>query len=376
MTWGAMNMYIEIAPVAAQTIAQVENDFDFLSDEYKELFGRSDATAFQRPLWLHCIYTLLAPGIGAKPHIITARSCTGELRMVIPLVLQRSMDVTVLQPADLGVSDYNRIVASDETLSSLSRDGAFLKRVRALLEPADVLIFRKIQRSPAIVAAILGNGKPTLNENAGYELALGGGTFDEWQKAALKKKFRNSIRRRRRGLEEDHTNVEFVTFTSPADIEKAIRFIRDLRTVRFKDDILRDAYFNFYLRYAIDGAASGEAVTSGLVADGRLISADFGIVNANAHHSILCASRLDEYGQYSPGLQSLFDLIRRSHERGQVRFDFGIGKTRQKSDFGSTEIPLYNLTIAMSMSGQMISLIFNRAKPLKTFLRRLVGRIR
>jgi CelD/BcsL family acetyltransferase involved in cellulose biosynthesis len=124
------------------------------------------------------------------------------------------------------------------------------------------------------------------------------------------------------------------------------------------------------------GAASGEAVTSGLVVDGRLVSADFGIVSGNAHYSILCASNLDEYGQYSPGLQSLFATIRHCHEQGQTRFNFGIGKTRQKSDFGSTEIPLYNLTVARSTSGQVVSLIYNRAKPLKTFLRRMTRWIR
>ena len=373
-----MNMHIDIAaPVVAHTIVGIENDFDFLSDEYKELFGRSDVTAFQRPLWLHCIYTVLAPRIGAKPHIIAVRTCTGELKMLIPLVLQRSFDVSILQPADLGVSDYNCIVADSETVSKLSRDEGFVKRIRALLEPADVLIFRKIQNSPAAVAAILGDGRKTPNENAGYELALGAGTFEEWQKASLKKKFRNGVRRRQRCLESAHRSVEFVTFTTPGDIERAIRFIRDLRTARFKDDILMwEAYLDFYLHYAIAGAASGEAVTSGLVVNGQLISADFGIVSANDYYSILCAAKLDEYGQYSPGLQSLFAIIRNSHAMGKVRFDFGIGRTRQKSDFGCTEIPLYNLTVARSMSGQVVSLVYNRAKPLKTFLRRMTGWIR
>ena len=373
-----MNKHVEIvAPVAAQLIAQVENDFDFLSTEYRELFGRSGATAFQRPLWLHCIYTVLVRRLGAKPHIVTVRGCTGELVMVIPLVLQRTFEVSILQPADLGVSDYNCIVAEKHILAAAASDSDLRKRIRALLEPADILIFRKIQNCPAAVAAILGDGSRHLNENAGYELALGAGTFEEWQKSSLKKKFRNGLRRRQRVLESDHESVEFAAFTAPGDIEKAIRFIRDLRTARFEDDILlQDAYLDFYLHFAVTGAASGEAVTSGLVVDGRLISADFGIVSGNTHYSILCASNLDEYGTYSPGLQSLFAAIRRSHEQGQTRFNFGIGRTRQKTDFGSTEIPLYNLTVARSTSGQLVSLIYNRAKPLKTFLRRMTGWVR
>ena len=128
--------------------------------------------------------------------------------------------------------------------------------------------------------------------------------------------------------------------------------------------------------YAVLGAATGEAVTSGLRVRGELVSADFGMDSDDAHYSILCASKLDDYRAYSPGLQSLFAIIRRSHEQGLKRFDFGIGKTRQKSDFGSTEIPLFNLTVARSVKGRAVSLVYDRAKPVKTLLRRLTGKIR
>ena len=370
-------MYIEIVRPADQRLsASVAADFNFLSPEYRALFAASGATAFQSPLWLHSLYAVLAKGMDARPHVVTLRDRAGRLRMVIPLVLQRAAGVGILQPADLGVSDYNAIVAERATLEQAASDPDLVAQIRKCLEPGDVLIYRKIQRCPKAVAAILG-GTETLNDNAGYELALGVGTFDEWQKTVLKKKFRNGIRRKLQGLQEAHGKVESVTFTEEADIKRAIRFIRDLRTARFCDDILHnDAYLAFYTRVAVMGAESGEAVTSGLLVDGELVSADFGIVNDNAHHAILCASRIDEYGHYSPGLQSLFAMIRRSHEHGRARFDFGIGKTRQKSDFGSTEIPLYNLTVARSIKGKAVSLVYNQAKPLKTLLRRFDPRIR
>ena len=370
-------MYIEIVRPADQRLsASVAGDFNFLSPEYRALFAASGATAFQSPLWLDSLYAVLARRMGARPHVVTLRDRARRLRMVIPLVLQRAAGINILQPADLGVSDYNAFVADKATHELAASDPDLIGQIRQCLAPADVLIFRKIQRCPKSVAALF-RGTETLNDNAGYELALGVGTFDEWQKAALKKKFRNGIRRKLQGLQEAHGSVETVTFSDRADIERAIRFIRDLRTARFADDILHnEAYLDFYTRVAVMGAESGEAVTSGLLVNGELVSADFGIVNDNAHHAILCASRIDEYGHYSPGLQSLFAMIRRSHENGRARFDFGIGKTRQKSDFGSTEIPLYNLTVARSMKGKAVSLVYNQAKPLKTLLRRIDGRLR
>ena len=175
----------------------------------------------------------------------------------------------------------------------------------------------------------------------------------------------------------DHKSVEFVTFTSAAEIENAIRFIGESRPARFKDDILQQKpYRDFYLHHAIAGAGSGEAVTTGMIVDGVLVSADFGIVAANTYVSILCSARIEDYGQYAPGLQSLLALIRQRHEMGELRFDFGIGSSRQKSDFAATEIPLYNFTVASSMSGHAVSLVYNQAKPLKTLLRKLVGWIR
>ena len=46
----------------------VEQSFDFLSPEYAELFDRSAATAFQHPIWLHSLYTRLAPEAGRNPR--------------------------------------------------------------------------------------------------------------------------------------------------------------------------------------------------------------------------------------------------------------------------------------------------------------------
>ena len=358
--------------------ARLENDFDFLSPEYEDLFRRSGATAFQRPLWLHSLYTILAPRLGAKPHIVAVRrDRSGELLMLIPMIIQKTFAVSILQPADLGVCDYNSLIAEPDTLAALPGNAALLRQVRGYLDAGDVLIFRKIQHSPAALAAILGHGEQRPCDNSGFEVELFANRFEDWRKAKLKKDFRNGTSRRLRKLKADHGSVDFVTFTQAADIDKAIRFIGTLRTKRFRDDILKnDAYLDFYLHYALAGAASGEAVTSGLIVDGVLVSADFGIVNSGAYHSILCAALLAEYGQYAPGLQALSALIEERSRIGEVRFDFGIGKSRQKTDFAATEIPLYNLTIPRSVSGHVVSLVYNRAGPLKTTLRNLVGWVR
>ena len=374
-----MNMHVNDADLGtASLLVRVENDFDFRSTEYLELFRRSGATAFQLPFWLHAIYTVLAPGQGARPHILAVRRArTGELLMIVPLVMQKSLQIRLLQPADLGVCDYNCIIAEPEVAAALPGNEEFRRQMRGLLDAGDVLIFRKLRHSPSEIADIFGPGSESRNDNEGFETELTGDSFEDWQKSRLKKSFRNGANRRLRNLLADHRSVDFTTFTKPEEIEQAIRFIAEHRSARFKDDILRQQpYLDFYLHCALAGAASGEAVTSGLVVDGTLVSADFGIVGGGVYHSILCAKRPDQYGRYAPGLLALLALIRKRHEMGESRFDFGIGKSRQKSDLAGTEIPLYNVTIARTMSGRLVSLIYNKAKPLKTVLRKSLGWIR
>ena len=186
----AIDMHVNDAEAgSASTVARIENDFDFLSSEYNNLFQRSAASAFQSPLWLHLIYTVLAPKLGAKPHIVAVRHRkSGALKMIIPLVIQRALEVDILQAADLGVSDYNCIVADPHTLSELARHADFLAQSKSLSTPEMCLSFAR-WRFSGETAAILGRSKQARNENSGYEIALFGDTFEEWQKATLKNRF-------------------------------------------------------------------------------------------------------------------------------------------------------------------------------------------
>jgi len=71
-------------------VVQAHESFDFLSDEYAELFLHSQATAFQHPVWLDRLYAKLAPHVGAQPLIMTVRSrADGRLALLLPLLRRR-----------------------------------------------------------------------------------------------------------------------------------------------------------------------------------------------------------------------------------------------------------------------------------------------
>ena len=70
----------------------IEQSFDFLSEDYAELFDRSAATAFQHPIWLHSLYVRLAANAGATPLVVVVRDrATGTLAMVLPLLRMRQI---------------------------------------------------------------------------------------------------------------------------------------------------------------------------------------------------------------------------------------------------------------------------------------------
>ena len=68
----------------------IDNQFDFQSDEYADLFRRAVATAFQHPDWLSAIYRRLVPQLNVEPLIVTVRAAPNRrLLMVLPLIRRR-----------------------------------------------------------------------------------------------------------------------------------------------------------------------------------------------------------------------------------------------------------------------------------------------
>jgi CelD/BcsL family acetyltransferase involved in cellulose biosynthesis len=368
-----MNMHFDgkTGPAGIMVVG-TENDFDFRSDEYQALYEQSNASGFQNPLWLDCFYKVLVPGVSAEPLILTVRA-GGALQAVIPLVSQRVAGATILQAADLGVADYNMVVCPSETFEALCGDEAVRAALVERIAFADILFLRKVRRDAEALDRLFGRADRSSCENSAYVIDLKPGEFESWRKEYLKKGFRKNIDRRRRKLKDEHEQVGWRIFTKPGEIEAAMDFIRRERTRRFSNDILADdAYFAFYKACALAGAESGETLTSGMVVDDRIVSADFGVMGKDRLHSILCAADIENFGTYAPGLQSLHDLIWERSDRGDMRFDAGIGNSRYKHDFSAREIPLDNLSVSLSLKGQAIAAIYHRSKPLKNFLRNVV----
>jgi CelD/BcsL family acetyltransferase involved in cellulose biosynthesis len=71
------------------------------------------------------LYEELAPSQGAMPRlvVVTERN-TGEIALILPLVIRKKRTLTVASFADLGVSDYGGPILGPAVLKNDARSGA------------------------------------------------------------------------------------------------------------------------------------------------------------------------------------------------------------------------------------------------------------
>lgn len=355
----------------------IEADFDFLSAEYRRFYQPQRATAFQAPLWMDMVHRRLAPGLGAKQHTLTIRSRgDGALIAVIPLILQRSMRVAMLQFADFGVCDYNGAVADADTLSMIAADSDVLVRVEALTKGCDLLMLRKIREDSFDVSRVFPGSQSSPGENPAYHSVIGD-DLEEWRRRTLSKKFSKELARLQRQTEREFGSYEHRAAASESEIVAAFDFLRTVRQGRFDGDLLDNPlYFEFYRDYAMAAHSAGEAITYVSYIAGKPVAVLFGLNGDGEFHPVLIGSDTEHFRRCSPGIQILYQIIKLRFEQGFRRFDMGLGNTGYKSHFRVEETRLRNHTRARSIAGSAVALVYHRSKPVKNFLRKYVANVR
>lgn len=368
---------IDQQSIQLDVVIDVEPGFDFLSAEYRAFHSLRRATVFQAPLWLDAIHRKLVPALGATQYTLTIRSRHDKaLLAVIPLVIQKSAGLSILQPADFGVCDYNSIVADAHVLETLAADQSIIDRIDRLLGVAGVLIFRKVRDDGFDARRLFRKTTATPCENAAYHSEIGD-DFEAWQRRTIRRKFSKELGRLGRQIEREFGPYEHRQAESEAEIREAFAFLRDSRTGRFERDLLdNEAYFAFYSDYAVTAAQSGDAITYISTLAGKPVAVLFGLAGAGEFHAVLIGSDIDNYGRFSVGTQIIYRVIKLRFEQGFRRFDMGLGNTGYKSHFRVDETTLHNFTASRSLAGSALSFVYHRTKPLKNALRKYAPRLR
>jgi len=342
--------------------------FDFSSPAYRRLFSRSNATAFQHPVWLEQVYRTLAPAAGARPVVICGKGPSGDLLFVLPLVERRIGPLRIIEPADFGVGDYNAPVVSRNEERALRDMPHIRSRIASLLPPHDLLRIRHIREEHRELWSVFFSQPPQPHGHRCYETEPGE-DHAAWH-MTLDGSFRRYLERKIRRFERGGS-VSLKEIADGDEIAGALAALADVRKGRFRNDPIQQACVcDFYARVAAAGISCGLSRTYVLELDGKPVGHVFGLSFGGRFYFLLLACDYANYGRLSPGLVLVDALVRERRKAGDVVFDFTVGDEPYKADFGSQALPLFVIEASRGVMGYAAL----RARQAAKAVRKLTGR--
>lgn len=328
-----------------------ELGFDFKGQEYLDLFGRSDATAFQSPSWLSSFYGVMVPAQSAQSCIITFRQ-EGKLEGLVALIKRRKFGVMLLEATDLGVSDYAAPVLTPQLIKQLGESGEIQNAFRKALGEYDVLRIRPSRQQHCDAWQLLTGSSPQILNFSAHSIDLQS-PFEDWRTQNLDPKMASMAARKSRRWRKQHA-VSMERLEDAASIMRAVENLSQLRKGRFEgDQIQQQQISKFYAQAAVSGAKLNEAETWVLSSDGHIACILFGLTHNGRFLYLLIGADYETHGRHSPGLQMYEGVIEDWMKRGGINFDFTIGDEPFKQQYGTQAEPMSLFLKAGSFKGSM-----------------------
>jgi CelD/BcsL family acetyltransferase involved in cellulose biosynthesis len=352
----------------------IDDAFDFLSQEYAELFDGSDATAFQHPLWLDSLYRRLAPSVAAKPLVIVVRNrATGALAAVLPLLRVRRGPMRTIEFADLRVSDYLAPVCTAKTFADLLQDEDACLKLRQLVRPFDLLRIPKLLDARMPIESLLAaSRRASMNTNA-YATVLTS-PFEQWQANALGRSYQKELAKKWRQIQKKGA-LTFSCCDDSTSIREAMEVMKKFRGPRFEaqgdgDLLQRPEYFDFYSDVALRGLGSFVRLYA-MKMDGDVIATVLGLHQRDSLLVVMTGFDIAGYKSQSIGALMFERVARDCIERGDQVLDFTIGDEPYKMAFGAQPTPMSSVTQAGSAAGSIALFALNQAPWIKQAAKRV-----
>lgn len=357
----------------------VEHSFNFLSAEYLDLFNRSRATAFQHPLWLHHLYTMLLNLGSDEPLVVTVRSqADGRLLLVLPLVRRRVGLMTVVEFADLGVSDYAEPVSEQAEFARILHDDEACFRIRDALAPFDFLRIKKLRNEHLPLERLLQCSAPVRMDMCAYGVELRP-TFAHWRSTCLNRSFQKELDKKKRQLARKG-NLRFECVRDSDSIRAVFESMRRYRQPRFQgrskgegDLLQRPTFFDFYLAIALEGR-DGFARTYAMWLDDAPIAATLGLAHAGHLLVILGGFDLERFKNQSIGALLFEEVAKDCIERSDRVLDFTIGDEPYKRLYGAAASDMWTISSAGSRLGSVGGFMVDRVPWMKDMAKKLLRR--
>jgi CelD/BcsL family acetyltransferase involved in cellulose biosynthesis len=319
------------------------------------------ALAFQRSAWLKPLYESLAADVGATAlAICVTDAASGELAVLLPLVITRDGPLSIVSWASLGVSDYGAPLLGAWSPATELDAQAMWASIKRCLQGCDLV---QLSNMPRYISGRLNPFSllkaKQASRHASHTLTLD--TTVEAFLASRGKKYRKEAERCTRLLQEKGS-AEFRRAQSDADISEAYAALQAQQQERHAalgSDYRLDqpAYARFFEVALRSGTPAGATHIFTLRAggDGRA-GGDIGaVLYGISHGSTFTLLRISTAGEawrrVSPGRLIVLDTMRYFLGQGVTTFDMGIGDYAFKHGFGTNAGLLDDVVAPLSLKG-------------------------
>ena len=358
--WRGPRFFVEVFDGADEALAALEAVQGGLTSQ-----SALTSTAFQTLNWLTVFYEELAPKHRARPRlvVVTERN-SGEVALILPLVIKRKRTLRVARFADLGVADYGAPILGPALLKKRRSIRRAWRAIRHALRDVDLI---RLENMPAEIGGI---ANPLITRSGLAPSRRTGsviyvrGTVDEYI-AGRGKKYRKEVERCTRLWEKEGT-PHFARATDPDEIARVYSVLEEQQAARHaalgsKYILKQESYRQFYERLVMDGSEVDLGHLFHLEAGGETIATLFGVLHDGTFTMLRIADAGEAWSHISPGRLICIEVMRYFVERDCHRFDLGLGDNPFKRGFGADEVPLYDLIVARDLAA-VPSATFHRVK--------------
>lgn len=310
-------------------------------------------TAFQHRYWLSAWYEAF-PGFAPLIAVISD-AATGKDIAMVPMMSHRRRGIRVVEFADLDVSDNNApVLACDAMMDATDAhaiSAALVEGLRALPDGFDLLRLKKMPAhvggKPNPLVSLGRIGSCSLNRN----IVLTGDDYADYRASLRRLQLPRCWR--------VFTRLGNARLDIATDVERA-REILDVMDLQQEERMRQlglrfvlndDAHARFYREVARQGVAEGYAIISALVCDKGIVATTFGVRYGATYFLLRISHTGRTWANFSPGLLATERTMEVLHAQGVRRFDLSIGNLDYKRRLGAEQVPLTDVSVALSWRG-------------------------
>jgi CelD/BcsL family acetyltransferase involved in cellulose biosynthesis len=354
-----------------------------LFDDWREASARwtetRPTTPFQDFRWLGAWYGAFTE---VQP-LLAVITDAGTLEQValLPLVRRFRRGLRIIEFADLDLTDYNAPLlgpaAPRDAAGAQAMWRELLVALTRLQGGADLIRLRKLPRDldgrPNPLALLEGTGPSAVNGN----LVSIGDNFDAWRHS-LGRNARKGFLKSWRVFTRD-PKARFGIITDPQEASRVMAAMEAQQGARMQVlglsySLDGEAYAAFYRDLVAANLRTGYAVLTALTVGEEVVATLLGIRNGARYAMVRFSNAGEKWANCSPGLLVIERTMEALHADGVRSFDFGTGNYGYKRKFGVTQLPLLNITRALSSRGKPLALRDRIVREVRRFPR-LAARI-